>query len=226
MIQFIDRALEQYLRQQVPLPESSIGVSFEPPDKTWGAGLNRPTVNAFLWNLAPSATAAAAGMMTRQGPTGIERRPGSPMMDFHYLVTAWATELRDEHQLLGSILQTVLTERELGDDLIPPGVVTGRASLSLASSDHGVPGEFWSALGGRLKPGLQLQVTVPVDVYAWRETARPPESIEVAVDASVAVAAPEAARRARWTAVEPGSPRRIRRLGAAVAETGTAPPQD
>lgn len=218
MIQHIDRALEQHLRERVPLPESSIGVSFDAPDKTWGAALNRPTVNIFLWNLAKSGTSTASGIEMRHGSAGIERRWTNPTVELHYLITAWATELRDEHQLLGDILQTILTHRQLPEDLVPADVAAGACSLNLAGADEHVPGEFWSALGGRLKPGLQLRLSVPVELYQWAPTAPVPDSVEVDVD-------PRPGRRIaaqpsppRWAAAPTNSPQRVRRVRAAIVE--------
>lgn len=220
MINFIDRALEQFLREQVPLPESSIGVSFETPDKAWGAALNRPTVNVFLWDLSRSSQTALTGLDQRHGDGGIERRLVNPTVDFQYLITAWATEVRDEHQLLGSILQSVMAKGQLPDGAVPAGVIEGPGKISLAPAGDRVPGEFWSALGGRLKPGLQLTVTAALPVHAWQATAAPPTSIDVGIDPSMAAPAPPVpAATARWVATEPSTPRRLRRTGTVTRET-------
>lgn len=219
MINFIDRALEQFLRDQVPLPESSIGVSFETPDKAWGSALNRPTVNVFLWDLSRSSQTALTGLDQRRSDDGIERRLVNPAVDFHYLITAWATEVRDEHQLLGSILQSVMSRGQLPPDSLPAGTIEGPGKISLASSDDHMPGEFWSALGGRLKPGLQLKVTASLPVYDWQTAAAPPTSIDLGVDSSVPVPVVPAQPTARWVASEPSGTRRVRRTGTVTRET-------
>lgn len=234
MINHLDRALERYLREQVPLPEASIGVSFDAPDKDWGAALNRPTVNVFLWDVARAVASSPTGMAQREGEQGIERRSANPAVDFHYLLTAWASEIRDEHQVLGSVLSTVLRHGALPEDLLPDGFADGKCRLSLAAPEHRVPGEFWSALGGRLKPGLQLKVTVPMPVHEWVVAASPPTSIEVGLDPAgppVAVAPPRSGAWARpgrdsadVAATAPG-PRRVRRNGVITAEgRPTSPP--
>jgi hypothetical protein len=46
-------------------------------------------------------------------------------------------------------------------------------SLQLRSGDGSENSDFWSALGGQLKPGLDLVVTVTVDA-ALRAAAGPP----------------------------------------------------
>lgn len=219
MINHLDRALERYLREQVPLPESSIGVSFDPPDKDWGAALNRPTVNVFLWDVARAPASSPTGLAQREGETGIERRSANPAVHFHYLLTAWASEVRDEHQVLGSVLSTVLRHGVLPEELLPDGFADGSCRLTLDPPEHRMPGEFWSALGGRLKPGLQLKVTVPVPVHEWTPAAARPTTIEIGVDPSGPPSPAPAAAKGGWGPPEPGgTPRRRRRSGLVTSE--------
>lgn len=224
MINFIDRALERHLREKVPLRESTIGVSFDPPDKDWGAGLSRPTVNVFLWDVSRAARSSSTGLSHRQAEQGVERRRANPEVDLHYLVTAWATDVNDEHQVLGAVLQAILRHRQLPSELLPAGTVDGSCRLALEQPEHRMPGEFWSALGGRLKPGLQLRVTVPLPVYEWAATAPPPTSIDLGMDPMAAPPA-EALPAARWAPAGATSPRRVRRNGVITSEgraTGAA----
>lgn len=183
MIQFVDRAIEEFLRARVPLAANAVDVSFHAPDKTWGAGLTRPTLNVFLWDVASAAGYSKTGLQQRVNPTGnVERRPTNPVVDLGYLVTAWATEYRDEHELLGSVLQCVLANKALPEEFLPDRFAGLRCGLSLAPGERRVPGEFWSALDGRLKPGLQLQVALPVEVFAWQSAAAPAEQVQLTVD--------------------------------------------
>ena len=59
---------------------------------------------------------------------------------------------------------------------------TSWVSLSLAVHEKSSPGEFWNALDGRLKPGLQLELSLPLDVFAWVPTAPVAESIKLSMD--------------------------------------------
>ena len=234
MINHLDRALERYLREQVPLPESSIGVSFDPPDKDWGAALNRPTVNVFLWDVARAVASSPTGLAQREGANGIERRSANPAVDFHYLLTAWASDVKDEHQVLGTVLSTVLRHGVLPEELLPDGFADGKCRLSLAAPEHRVPGEFWSALGGRLKPGLQLKVTVPVPVHEWVPTTPPPTSIELGMDPSGPAKPISTSPAGRWVPpasgaagtgdAATGTARRLRRSGVVTSE-GRAKPE-
>ena len=190
MIQLVDKALEQFLRDAVPLPESAVDVSFDAPDRTWGASVTRPTVNIFLYELTRNPNAGRASFVQRRTVGDrVERRPANPVVDLHYLVTAWATEQRDEHQLLGAILGCVLANSALPATSLPEELQeSGWISLSLSTHDKRAPGEFWSALDGRLKPGLEVELSLPMDVFAWQPTAPAAASIGVQTrfkDASV-----------------------------------------
>jgi hypothetical protein len=183
VIHLVDRAVEQFLRQSVPLAENAVDVSFDAPDRTWGAAITRPTVNIFLWEVTRSPSLAQAGLMQRMGADGrIERRPKPPVVDLHYLITAWASEQRDEHQLLGSILACVLAHSALPDSALPEQLEgISWISMCLARHEKRAPGEFWSALDGRLKPGLELELSLPLDVFTWEQAAPATESVGIAL---------------------------------------------
>ena len=79
IIHLVDRALERFFRLSGSLSEGSVDLSFDTPDRTWGAGLTRPTVNVFLWEILKSTAIPRAGMEQRRDAAGrIERRPVSP----------------------------------------------------------------------------------------------------------------------------------------------------
>lgn len=215
MIQLVDRAVEQFLRQAVPLPENAVDVSFDAPDRTWGAAITRPTVNIFLWEVTRNPSYAQTGMQQRRGPDGrVERRPTSPVVDLHYLITAWASEQRDEHQLLGNILACVLSHAALPPSSLPEQLVgTTWISMALAAHEKRAPGEFWSALDGRLKPGLELELSLPFEVFAWQPTAVPTESIGVGLGSMAA---------APRVAADTGPLLRRRRVNGALLMEGRA----
>lgn len=219
MINFIDRALERHLREEVPLRESTIGLSFEPPDKDWGSGLSRPTVNLFLWDVCRSERASATGLDERVVDHRVERRRSSPRVEFRYVVTAWATEVADEHRVLGDVLRTVLAKRTLPADSLPDGLVEGPCRLFVETEDRRPPGDFWSALGGKFKPSLRLMVSAIVPVDEWQLAAPAPSSIEVGVDASVGEPVAAAPRASRWAPAAEGTPSgRLRRNGVISSE--------
>jgi Pvc16 N-terminal domain len=182
VIQHVDRALEQLFRRSEALADSTIEFSFDAPDRTWGAARTRPTVNVYLWEVARNPAYQRSGMQQRVGDDGaVQRRPAMPVVDLHYLVTAWATEQGDEHHLLGSLIEVILATPRLPDAVLPEPLKGARCGLALAPYEKRIPGEFWSALDGRLKPGLQVEINLPFEVFAWKDTAPPAESVGVGV---------------------------------------------
>jgi hypothetical protein len=180
MIASVDQALERFLRAFVPLDERAIDVAFDAPDQKWSGGLTRPAVDLFLWQISGDATRRQAGMLQRSGEDGrLQRKPATPIIQLHYLVTAWASQVSDEHELLGAVLAAVLAHHELPTECLPDQLSGIRCSLTHSSHDARVGGDFWSALGGRLKPGVVIDVSLPFDVFSWTSTATAVESLNV-----------------------------------------------
>ena len=74
-------------------------------------------------------------------------------------VTAWTTEVQDEHRLLGAVLARCSDERR------DRRASTSRArtrrpaapdAIAAASPEVDGTPDLWQALGGKLKPGLDL----------------------------------------------------------------------
>lgn len=164
MMQALDDCLELFLRAQVPLGVRDIDVSFQPPDRTWSAGLNRPTVNLFLYDVRRSAERAQAGREASEVDGRTQWRRPAPRVEFRYLVSAWANDIRDEHQLLGGVLRSLLSVRELPADYLG-AELTGLAmtpTVEVASSGSARFGDPNRLLDGQLKASLDLMVTAPV----------------------------------------------------------------
>jgi hypothetical protein len=179
VIQLVDQALERFLRAAVPLPEAAVEVSFAAPDRTWGSGITKPSVNIYLWDIKRSAPRAQAGVVEMTNDGQVFRRPPFPVVHLTYFLTAWAKEQRDEHQLLGSVLRTVLGNAELPVEHIPDEFEKlAPILLEVPSSDNRKPGDFASTLDGQLKPGIEVRVTVEVDAFGWTEAGPPTDAVE------------------------------------------------
>lgn len=210
MIEQVDRAVERFFRTRASLEEAAVAISFDTPDKDWSSARTRPTVSIFLWEINRSPKALRTGMEQRvDGQGARQRRPPTPIVDLHYVVSAWASEPRDEHQLLGALLEAVLAHPRLPDDVLPGSLAGSRLGLELAPAGTRPPSEVWGAFGGGSRAALNLAVSLPLEVFAWRDTAPEADSIHVGVGAKPAPAAPVRS--------EPVTTRR-RQNGALVAE--------
>jgi hypothetical protein len=180
VIHLVDQMLESFLRAAVPLPESSVDISFATPDRKWGAGVTRPTVNLFLWDIKRSFARATTGVAELDQDGRVSRRPQAPILDLRYFVSAWAAEGRDEHRLLGSLLRAVVITPCIPEEVVPEQLASGApTTLELAASSDAKSSEFWSSLDGQLKPGLDLRLGVDIDAFAWEPTAEAAAVIDV-----------------------------------------------
>jgi hypothetical protein len=179
VILLIDQALERALRADVPLP-ASVEVSFAVPDKRWGSAITKPTVNLFLWDVRRDKRSGHFG--TRAG-VDAEGRPTRELMDpdvvFRYLVTTWAGDPGDEHQLLGSVLRMLLRTTVIEDAHHPDELtIVGDVLVDVASGE-GRPNDFWSSLDGQLKPGLEISLTCRVPLGREIEVGPPIGEIDI-----------------------------------------------
>ncbi|MDQ1748199.1 MAG: hypothetical protein QOD07_2462 [Frankiaceae bacterium] len=212
VIEQVDSALESFLRREAALPAHEVEVSFDPPDKTFASSVNRPTLNAFLWDIRRNGAYTSTGLVERRDGDGrLERRGSAPYVDLRYFISAWASDRRDEHRLLGQVLQCLLVHSVMPSEDMPP-TMSDLASigLRLATRDTRKPDSFWGAIDGKLKTGIEVELTLPVDVFAWIATA--PEVTEITGNVSRRpVPEPETDPRA-------GQVTRRRNSGSVVAE--------
>jgi hypothetical protein len=84
-----------------------------------------------------------------------------------YLVTAWTQRPEDEHQLLAALLRCFLRHDAMPDDLVAGSLAdTGLEvpiTVGLPPPEDRAFADVWSALGGELKPSLDVVVIAPVD---------------------------------------------------------------
>lgn len=182
MLNLLDEGLEAFLRAEVPLARNSIDVSFAAPDRDWGAGVTRPTINLFLWDVRRNLSERESGMALTEQGAGRAWRPPLPRVDCRYLVSAWTSETPDEHALLGAVLATLLRHDEIAAQYLPSAYAEVRPLPTLVvAADSGDQSDFWSAVGGQLKPGLDLRITTTVDSAAASAAGPPVLQYDISV---------------------------------------------
>ena len=181
IVPVIDAGLEAMVRDLLPLPATLGDVSYDPPSGSWSAQLSRITVNLFLFGVGRSAQPPRPALnQTVDGQP--RRRPQLPMLELHYLVSAWAGTVRDEHQLIGELLthftlHQILPAEHLTAELAAP------IQLAVSPHDNSRAKDVWSTVGGAIKPSFELIVTAPID-------ALPFEALPPAVERVAALVAP------------------------------------
>jgi uncharacterized protein DUF4255 len=168
MFNEVDEALRSLVRADA-LNGSGIEVVFDAPTREWAARRNAPTVNLYLYDIREDLRRRERGLVNEYDDRGVvlNRRQTPRHFKVTYLATAWTQRPEDEHRLLSALLYCFLR-----NEIIPSDVLTGRlaetglpvtVSVALPPPEDRSFADVWSALGGELKPSLDLVVTVPAD---------------------------------------------------------------
>ena len=163
MIEDVDRALKTLIERDA-LEGSGVDVSFEAPSKTWAARRNGPTVNVYLYDIREDVERRPGGYEEiRRNVEGrdvvVDRRMPPRMFALSYLVSAWTQRPEDEHRLLGALLGCLLRNPVLPSSSEGPL----RMTVGVSAAKDRSSADTWGALGGELKPSLDVVVTAPVD---------------------------------------------------------------
>jgi Pvc16 N-terminal domain len=178
VIHEVDEALRRLVRDEA-LRGSDLDVAFDAPTKDWAARRNAPTVNIYLYDIREDMRRRQRGLLNEydtQGKVAARHLPPRHMK-LSYLVTAWTQRPEDEHRLLSELLIGFLRY-----DAVPPGLLSGTLeelalpvplTVALPPPEDRAFADVWSALGGELKPSLDVVVSAPVS-SGRRITAGPP----------------------------------------------------
>lgn len=167
MIHDVDQLLEKVVRRDA-LNGSSVDLVFDAPTKDWVARRSGPCVNLYLYDIREDLARRVPSWEDTRGKDGMVAGRAQPPRRFRlaYLVTAWTQRPEDEHRLLSSLLicmlrNPMLKPGDLGGSLdeadLPVYIEVGQPE----TQDRSLA-DIWSALGGELKPSLDVVVTAPV----------------------------------------------------------------
>jgi len=167
VIHEVDEAIRRlFAAGDVPGEQGEL--AFEAPTTDWTSRRNGPTVNVFLYDIREDLTRRRAGAAEVHGEDGelLGWRGVARWFELSYLVTAWTSRPQDEHRLLSQALSCLVRVERL-----EPGWLTGSLAemgLSVALqvagpvTEGGAASDVWSALGGELKPAINLKVISPL----------------------------------------------------------------
>ncbi|WP_405845341.1 DUF4255 domain-containing protein [Streptomyces sp. NBC_01518] len=170
MIHEVDEVLKDLIGGGA-LAGSGIEVSFDAPTRDWAARRNTPTINTYLYDIREDVHRRQRGHVAVRDERDVvvKRRQPPRWFRLSYLVTAWTKRPQDEHRLLSAVLSTLIPRELLAPDELPGSL--RQLGLSVPISVAGIQtesrslAEIWSALGGELKPSLDLVVTAPFPAY-------------------------------------------------------------
>jgi len=172
MIQDVDESLRALVKRDA-LNGSKADVAFDAPNKEWSSRRNTPTVDLYLYDIREDLDQRDVMWEDVRGDPRdsrlvTERRPPPRRFKLSYLVTAWTQRPEDEHRLLSSLLLCFLRHPTMPAEALSGTLADARQPVTLniaqpPPQDRSIS-DVWSALGGELKPSLDLVVNAPFEV--------------------------------------------------------------
>ena len=121
----------------------------------------------------------------RRTPRAASPAAGPPIRYYKlsYLITAWTTRAADEHRLLGQLLENLIRF-----DSIPAEHLRGRLQNRLISLTTAIQqpdrsaSDLWTAVGGEMKPSLDLLLLIPIEPQVTYVAGPPTEGRRVSTE--------------------------------------------
>ncbi|RKS70931.1 uncharacterized protein DUF4255 [Actinomadura pelletieri DSM 43383] len=188
MFHEVDEALRKLVTTRA-LGGGDVRLVFDAPTRDWAAQRNTPTVNAYLYDIREDVARREHGPVRVREENGRVTRYRQPprLYRLSYLITAWTKRPEDEHRLLSAVLGCLLRHDTLPADMVPPGGLLATAGMSIPifaavpPMDPRSISDLWSALGGELKPSLDLVVVAPFPASPQIPAGPPVTELEVTV---------------------------------------------
>lgn len=168
MIHEVDEALRRLVRDEA-LRGTEVEVAFDAPTKDWAARRNAPTVNVYLYDVREDIRRRQRGLLNEYDADRMVTARHLPprQMKLSYLVTAWTQRPEDEHRLLSSLLLGFLRYDALAAPLLTGSLAAlglpVQLTVALPPPEDRSFADVWTALGGDLKPSLDVVVSAPVE---------------------------------------------------------------
>jgi len=156
-----------------------VEVVFDAPTREWSSRRNAPTLDVYLYDIREDIRWRSNGTVEVRDEDGFVtgREPPPRYFRFAYLITAWTQRPEDEHRLLSSVLLCLLKDDKLPADVLAGGLaghpVPIRLTIALPPPQDRSISDVWTALGGELKPSLDLVLLAAIDAGTVRRAGPP-----------------------------------------------------
>ena len=183
MFNDLDNTLQTLLERELSHFEDGVTISFDTPDNKFSP--NGATVDLFLYDIRENHDLRDNVWPVERDSSGKATQVRPPArVDCSYMVTAWAGDVETEHNLLGEVMKVLLRYPKIPDQILG-GSLQGQEPIlpafTLQTGRLQSLGEFWQALGGKLKVALNYTATISVD------TARPIDLGLSVVDSKITI---------------------------------------
>jgi hypothetical protein len=162
------------LVEQRAIGNDEVEVVFDAPTREWSGRRNSPTIDIYLYDIREDMRRRERGLLNEYGESDgadatrvIARHLPPRHFKLSYLVTAWTQRPEDEHRLLSELLSCflrhdALPQELLGGELAALGVPVP-ITVALPPPEDRAFADVWSALGGELRPSIDVVVSAPMD---------------------------------------------------------------
>jgi hypothetical protein len=166
MIPDVDQALKTLIEREAVDP-SEVEVVFDAPTKDWAGRRQGPTVDVYLYDIREDMRRRSRGLINEyDGHLVLARHHPPRYFKMSYLVAAWTQRPEDEHRLLASLLLNLLKFEALPRDVLNGSLaelgLPVPITVALPPPEDRSFADVWTALGGELKPSLDIVVTAPI----------------------------------------------------------------
>src|SRR5256885_663360 len=168
MIQDVDESLRVLVRRDA-VNGGDVDIAFDAPTRDWSARRNAPTLDLYLYDVREDLVRREVMWDEVRDARGrvTERRPPARHYKLSYLVTAWTQRPEDEHRLLSAVLSCFVRYPALPLNALSGTLALGGwpvfTTIALPPPADRSLSDVWSALGGELKPSLDLVVVAPLE---------------------------------------------------------------
>ena len=177
MIRDLSQTLRVLLQRDVPPELASAQIVFDHPTEQFKP--SQTTVNLFLYDLRENVELRnnETQMTFTNGQAVLE---GAPLrLSCSYLVTVWTVgasgdeQFLQEHRLLGQVFYALARHPTIPRELLQGSLQGQESPLPLTTSPIDTLknfGEFWTALGNRLRPSISVTATLSMQSTLPQET--------------------------------------------------------
>ena len=168
MIKSLDRTIKKLILKKGCFNSRDVDIRFDQPTRDWAAGLTKPAINCYLYDIRENRELRNREWIVDRQPNGQARKKIAPLrVDLSYLITAWTSEVEDEHGVLWRVMVALsatpiltqdLLEGDLKDQPFPIPAQTAQGSEAM----HNLS-DLWNVMENELKPAINYTVTLAVE---------------------------------------------------------------
>ena len=168
MISDLDDTIKKLLVTKGEMKPSQVDIKFETPDREWSASISKPTINIYLYDIRENHQLRGTEWgITKNSDGSAIRKKNPSRVDISYLITVWANDAGDEHNLLWRVMATLFRYSEIPEDVLSGDLLKQNIPIKTSTvQPDGLfnnPSDFWSALDNKIKASINYVVTLPLD---------------------------------------------------------------